>query len=128
VTFPDFSFFLSDRAQPVRLQGMNLQTGNSQYGRRAMLPMPIGYAWPGAVDVRLMQVFMNIDRIIGKDFEIGLANLKRLAENQPTIRSIITRGARDAGQSLSVLQWQLRSGVQVLRQGAWRRDRRHADA
>jgi hypothetical protein len=33
----------------------------------------------------LMQVFMNFDRMIGKDFEIGLANLKRLTENQPTI-------------------------------------------
>ena len=30
---------------------------------------------------RLMQVFINIDRMIGKDFEIGLANLKRLTEN-----------------------------------------------
>ena len=30
---------------------------------------------------RLMQVFMNLDRMIGKDFEIGLANLKRLTEN-----------------------------------------------
>jgi hypothetical protein len=29
---------------------------------------------------KLMQVFMNIDNMIGKDFEIGLANLKRLAE------------------------------------------------
>ena len=29
---------------------------------------------------RLMQVFMNIDRMIGKDFEAGLANLKRLTE------------------------------------------------
>jgi hypothetical protein len=29
---------------------------------------------------RLMQVFMNLDRMIGKDFEIGLANLKRLTE------------------------------------------------
>jgi hypothetical protein len=29
---------------------------------------------------RLMQVFMNLDRMIGKDFEKGLANLKRLAE------------------------------------------------
>src|ERR1700730_13033979 len=29
---------------------------------------------------RLMQVFMNIDHMIGKDFEIGLANLKRLTE------------------------------------------------
>jgi uncharacterized protein YndB with AHSA1/START domain len=29
---------------------------------------------------KLMQVFMNLDHMIGKDFEIGLANLKRLAE------------------------------------------------
>ena len=29
---------------------------------------------------KLMQVFMNIDRMVGKDFEIGLANLKRLTE------------------------------------------------
>jgi hypothetical protein len=30
---------------------------------------------------RLMQVFMNIDHMIGKDFETGLANLKRLTES-----------------------------------------------
>src|ERR1700681_1695402 len=29
---------------------------------------------------RLMQVFINLDNMIGKDFEIGLANLKRLTE------------------------------------------------
>jgi hypothetical protein len=29
---------------------------------------------------KLMQVFMNIDTMIGKDFEVGLANLKRLTE------------------------------------------------
>src|SRR6202163_2049868 len=29
---------------------------------------------------RMMHVFINIDRMVGKDFEIGLANLKRLAE------------------------------------------------
>jgi uncharacterized protein YndB with AHSA1/START domain len=29
---------------------------------------------------RLMRVFINVDNMIGKDFEIGLANLKRLAE------------------------------------------------
>ena len=29
---------------------------------------------------KVMQVFINLDNIIGKDFEIGLANLKRLAE------------------------------------------------
>src|SRR3979409_1846756 len=29
---------------------------------------------------KIMHVFMNIDRMVGKDFEIGLANLKRLTE------------------------------------------------
>jgi uncharacterized protein YndB with AHSA1/START domain len=29
---------------------------------------------------KVMQVFLNIDNMIGKDFEIGLANLKRLTE------------------------------------------------
>jgi hypothetical protein len=30
---------------------------------------------------KVMQVFMNIDSMVGKDFEIGLSNLKRLTEN-----------------------------------------------
>ena len=29
---------------------------------------------------KVMQVFMNLDKMIGRDFEIGLANLKRLTE------------------------------------------------
>jgi hypothetical protein len=29
---------------------------------------------------KVMQVFMNMDKMIGKDFEAGLANLKQLAE------------------------------------------------
>ena len=29
---------------------------------------------------RLIQVFMNLDRMIGRDFEVGLANLKTLTE------------------------------------------------
>jgi uncharacterized protein YndB with AHSA1/START domain len=29
---------------------------------------------------KLIQVFMNLDNMIGKDFEVGLANLKTLAE------------------------------------------------
>jgi len=28
----------------------------------------------------VMQVFMNMDRMIGRDFEAGLANLKKIAE------------------------------------------------
>ena len=40
---------------------------------------------PASLMSRLMQVFINLDRMVGKDFETGLANLKRLAENQPTI-------------------------------------------
>ena len=35
---------------------------------------------PASFMSKLMQVFMNLDRMIGKDFEIGLANLKSLAE------------------------------------------------
>ena len=30
---------------------------------------------------KVMHTFINMDRMIGKDFEAGLANLKRLAEN-----------------------------------------------
>ena len=29
---------------------------------------------------RVMQLFMNFDKMIGKDFEAGLANLRKLAE------------------------------------------------
>ena len=31
---------------------------------------------------KLMQVFFNMDKIVGKDFEDGLANLKVLAESR----------------------------------------------
>jgi len=34
---------------------------------------------------KMMQVFMNMDQMIGKDFEIGLANLKGLAERQTAL-------------------------------------------
>jgi Polyketide cyclase / dehydrase and lipid transport len=36
---------------------------------------------PASFMSKLMQVFMNLDRMIGNDFEVGLANLKRLTEN-----------------------------------------------
>jgi uncharacterized protein YndB with AHSA1/START domain len=35
---------------------------------------------PAPLMSRLMQVFMNMDKMIGKDFEAGLANLKMLSE------------------------------------------------
>jgi uncharacterized protein YndB with AHSA1/START domain len=35
---------------------------------------------PASFMSKLMQVFMNLDNMIGKDFEAGLANLKRLTE------------------------------------------------
>ena len=35
---------------------------------------------PAPLMSRVMQVFINFDRMIGKDFEVGLANLKSLAE------------------------------------------------
>jgi uncharacterized protein YndB with AHSA1/START domain len=35
---------------------------------------------PASFMSKVMQVFMNLDRMIGKDFEVGLVNLKQLAE------------------------------------------------
>ena len=35
---------------------------------------------PAVLMSRVMQVFINMDRMIGKDFEVGLANLKKLTE------------------------------------------------
>jgi uncharacterized protein YndB with AHSA1/START domain len=35
---------------------------------------------PSSLTSKVMQVFMNLDNMIGKDFEAGLVNLKNLAE------------------------------------------------
>jgi hypothetical protein len=35
---------------------------------------------PAPLMSKLMQVFINIDNMIGRDFEVGLANLKKFAE------------------------------------------------
>jgi len=40
---------------------------------------------PAPLMHRLMQVFMNFDKMIGRDFEAGLAKLKSLAEKQADI-------------------------------------------
>jgi uncharacterized protein YndB with AHSA1/START domain len=51
-----------------------------------MLPQGAGthLTWvmrgPAPFISKLMQVFMNLDSMIGKDFEVGLASLKKLAE------------------------------------------------
>ncbi|ANV99462.1 SRPBCC family protein [Bradyrhizobium icense] len=51
-----------------------------------MLPQGDGthFTWlmhgPANFMSRLIQVFMNLDRMIGRDFEVGLANLKTLTE------------------------------------------------
>jgi uncharacterized protein YndB with AHSA1/START domain len=37
---------------------------------------------PAPLMSRIMQIFINLDKMIGKDFEVGLANLKRLTEKQ----------------------------------------------
>jgi hypothetical protein len=37
-------------------------------------------AGPAVFMSRLMQVFIDLDHMIGRDFEVGLANLKQLAE------------------------------------------------
>jgi uncharacterized protein YndB with AHSA1/START domain len=35
---------------------------------------------PASLMARIMHVFINIDKMVGKDFEVGLGNLKRLTE------------------------------------------------
>ena len=55
-------------------------------GEFTMLPQGDGthLTWamrgPAPFMSKLMQVFMNLDHMIGKDFEVGLANLKKLTE------------------------------------------------
>lgn len=39
---------------------------------------------PATFATKMMSAFFNLDRMIGKDFEEGLANLKRAAEGTPT--------------------------------------------
>jgi polyketide cyclase/dehydrase/lipid transport protein len=45
---------------------------------------------PAPLMSRVMQVFMDMDRMIGRDFEAGLANLKALSENE-TVGSPVTQ-------------------------------------
>ena len=42
---------------------------------------------PSSFMSRVMQVFMDFDKMIGRDFEAGLANLKTLTEIRPTKQS-----------------------------------------
>ena len=51
-------------------------------GGDTMEPTTITWRMHGAAPFisKLMQVFMNLDHMIGKDFEVGLANLKKLTE------------------------------------------------
>ena len=37
---------------------------------------------PSAYMMKVMGVFMNMDNMIGRDFETGLGNLKRISEGQ----------------------------------------------
>jgi hypothetical protein len=36
---------------------------------------------PAPMMTKVMMVFMNMDKLIGRDFDEGLANLKRVAES-----------------------------------------------
>jgi hypothetical protein len=36
---------------------------------------------PAPFITKVMHVFINMDKMVGKDFEAGLANLKKLAES-----------------------------------------------
>jgi len=45
-------------------------------------PCHLADAWSLSLHGEIMHVFMNIDNMVGKDFAVGLSNLKRLTENQ----------------------------------------------
>jgi hypothetical protein len=62
---------------------------------------------------KVMHLFVNMGKMVGKDFESALANLKRLTEKQPINRSV-RKGASDEDQSLLALRRQLRGSVQIL--------------
>lgn len=38
---------------------------------------------PAHMVSKVMQLFIDLDRMVGRDFEVGLANLRRLAETPP---------------------------------------------
>jgi len=48
-------------------------------GAQIEATMPYGDG-PAVFISKVMQVFMNLDDMIGEDFEVGLANLKKLTE------------------------------------------------
>ena len=52
---------------------------------------------PASFMSKLMHVFINIDNMVGKDFEVGLANLKRLVENSQSFNPQLQQGGSDAG-------------------------------
>jgi hypothetical protein len=43
---------------------------------------------PVSLAMKIFQVFVNMDRMIGKDFERGLADLKSIAEKHPDVRQV----------------------------------------
>ena len=55
---------------------------------------------PAVFVSKVMQVFMNLDKMIGKDFEVGLANLKKLTEKESYVRTagspVNCKGENDA--------------------------------
>lgn len=48
---------------------------------------------------KVMCVFMDMDKMVGKDFEAGLANLKRVAESAPPAPADTTAADTTAGQA-----------------------------
>src|SRR3954451_17996249 len=57
-----------------------------------------GMHGPARFMTRLIQIFMNLDNMIGKDFEPGLANLKTLTEKYLLPRIPVAQGDCDASQ------------------------------
>ena len=67
---------------------------------------------PNPCLAKVMSVFLNMDSMIGKDFETGLANLKTIAEQWAINKQL--KECNYAIESLSTFQRPMRGGVQVL--------------
>jgi len=70
----------------IRISSISSSRSKAQHREFTMLPQGdvTNLTWtmvgPAVFMSKLMHVFINLDRMIGRDFEVGLANLKKLAE------------------------------------------------
>jgi hypothetical protein len=83
-----WKFSTPHRRQKSRLSSTSsnrskLTTRSSSRLCRSVTPTNVIWVMQGPSPFmsKIMQMFMNIDKMVGRDFEAGLADLKKLTEN-----------------------------------------------